>query len=67
MALGTVVVERFLVYQFDIARSRDKNVTWHYEWDTLMFSRHPAKFGDHRDCDSGDIMFLVAEEQDLTC
>ena len=32
-----------------------------------MFRRHPAKLGDHKDCDSGDIMFLVAEEQDLTC
>ena len=28
-----------------------------------MESHHPAKFGDHRRCGSGDIMFLVAEEQ----
>ena len=29
-----------------------------------MISNHPAKFGDHSHCGSGDIMFLVAEEQD---
>ena len=28
-----------------------------------MVSHHPAKFGDHRHCSSGDIMFLVAEEE----
>ena len=28
-----------------------------------MVSYHPAKFGDHRHCGSGDIMFLVAEEE----
>ena len=26
-----------------------------------MVSHHPAKFGGHRQCDSVDIMFLVAE------
>ena len=28
-----------------------------------MGSYHPAKFGDHRHCGSGDIMFLVAEDE----
>ena len=28
---------------------------------------HPAKFGDHRHCGSGDTMFLLIEEQDSTC
>ena len=28
-----------------------------------MVSHHPAKFGGHRHCGSGDIMFLVAEEK----
>ena len=32
-----------------------------------MVSHHPAKFGDHRHCGSGDIMFLVAEEQNSRC
>ena len=31
-----------------------------------MVSHHPAKFGDHRHCDSGD-MFLVAEEENSRC
>ena len=32
-----------------------------------MVSYHTAKFGDHRDCGSGDIMFLIAEEQNSRC
>ena len=28
-----------------------------------MVSHHLAKFGDHRHCVSGDIMFLHAEEK----
>ena len=28
-----------------------------------MVSYHPAKLCDHRHCGSGDIMFLVAEEE----
>ena len=32
-----------------------------------MVSNHPAKFGNHRHCGSGDIMFLVAEEQNFRC
>ena len=32
-----------------------------------MVSHHPAKFGDHRHCGSGDIMFLVAEEENSKC
>ena len=27
----------------------------------------PCKFVDHRHCVSGDILFLVVEEQDSTC
>ena len=32
-----------------------------------MVRHHPVKFGGHRHCGSGDIMFLVVEEQDSTC
>ena len=32
-----------------------------------MVSHHIAKFGGHRKCGSGDIMFLLVEEQDSTC
>ena len=32
-----------------------------------MVSHHPVKFGDHRHCGSGDIMFLVAEEENSRC
>ena len=28
-----------------------------------MLSDHPAKFGDHRHCGSGDIKFSVAKEE----
>ena len=32
-----------------------------------MVSIHPAKFGGHRHCGSGDIIFLIAEEEDSRC
>ena len=32
-----------------------------------MVSHHPAKFGDHRHCGSGDITFLLAEEESSRC
>ena len=32
-----------------------------------MVSHYPAKFGDHKHCDSGDIMILVVKEQDSKC
>ena len=32
-----------------------------------MVSHHLAKFGGHRHCGSGDMMFLVVEEQGSTC
>ena len=31
-----------------------------------MVNHHPAKFGDHSHCSSGDI-FLVAEEKNSRC
>ena len=30
-------------------------------------SYHPARFGGHRHCASGDLVFLVVEGQDSTC
>ena len=38
-----------------------------YGWETLMKIQQPARFGDIKHCDSGDIMYLVAKEQELTC
>ena len=32
-----------------------------------MVSHHPAKFGGHRHCGSGDMMFVVVEGQESTC
>ena len=32
-----------------------------------MISHQPAKFGGHSRCDSGDIEFSVAEEEDSRC
>ena len=32
-----------------------------------MVSHHLAKFGGHRHCGSGDIMFLLAEEENSRC
>ena len=33
----------------------------------FMVNHHPAKFGAHGHCGSGDITFLMIEEQDSTC
>ena len=33
----------------------------------LLASRHPAKFGGHRHCCNGDILFLVNEVQNSRC
>ena len=30
-----------------------------YRWDLLTIHYHPDGFGNHRNCDSGDIMFLI--------
>ena len=35
--------------------------------EALMVSNHPATFGGHRLCGSGDIMLLVAEEENSRC
>ena len=32
-----------------------------------MVSEHPARFDVHKHCGSGDITFVVVEEQDSTC
>ena len=32
-----------------------------------MVSHHHAKFGDHRHCGSGNILFLVAKEENNRC
>ena len=32
-----------------------------------MVSHHPAKFGGHRHCASGGIMFLAAKEENYRC
>ena len=32
-----------------------------------MVSHQPARFGGHRRCGSGDMMFVVVEGQDSTC
>ena len=32
-----------------------------------MESHHPAKFGGHEHCGSGDMTFAVIEEQDTIC
>ena len=32
-----------------------------------MVIQHPANFGGHRHCDSGEVMLVEDEEQDSTC
>ena len=37
---------------------RDQCVMWLCRWGPLILSHYPAKFGVHRPCESGNIMFL---------
>ena len=48
-AIGTPGSENVL------SLSRDQKVMWLYGWEPTVVSHHPAKFGGHRHCDSGDI------------
>ena len=36
-----------------------------HRWEPLMVSHHPAKSGGHRNCGSGDLIFLMVEEKDI--
>ena len=38
-------------------RPRDKRVMLFYEWEPLMVNHHPARFGGHMYCGSGDSVF----------
>ena len=51
----------------DISRSCDERVMWLYGWQPVKVSYRPAKFGGHRHCGSGNIMFLVAEDETSRC
>ena len=44
--------------------SKGHKILW---WEPFSVSHHPVKFGGHRHCGSGDMMFLVVNEQDFTC
>ena len=65
-AIGTQVMEIYFSLSRDLARPRDQRVMLLYPWKLLLLSRHPAKFGSHKNSSSRD-MFLVVEEQDFTC
>ena len=38
---------------------RDRCVMWLFRWGPLILSQHPAKFGVHRPCESGNITFFI--------
>ena len=38
-----------------------------YRWEPLIVSHHPTTFGGHRQCGSGDVIFLLFVEQYSTC
>ena len=41
-----------------LTRPRDQSVAWLYCWKLLKVGHHPAKFGGHKRCVSGDIIVL---------
>ena len=42
-----------------LTRPRDKRIIWLYGQERIKVDYVPAKFGDHRHSDSGDIMVLI--------
>ena len=54
MGLLNVEINRFRF----VTWPRDQYVTWLCEWDSLILSHHPAKFGVRRLCESGNITFF---------
>ena len=54
------------MYRYDIARPRWLNNQVTLWLGTPHLCHHPAKFGDYRHYDGGDIMFLKVEERYFT-
>ena len=48
----------------DLGRPLSYRLPSLYGYEALIISHHPAKFGGHMKCGSGDIAFLMTEEQD---
>ena len=46
-------------YFWFVTWSLDWSVTWLCGWGSFILSHHPAKFGIHRPCESGDITSLI--------
>ena len=62
---GTMIVDNmFLVCHVIFLILRDQRVMWLYGWEPLIVSHHCAKLISHGRCGSGDIKFLVVEEED---
>lgn len=65
VAIGTVEVDDFCLSR-DLGRSHGQKVM-DFVGKVSQVSHHPAHFGDDKRCNSGDITFLVVQEQDSTC
>ena len=60
LSLGSIGVDKVEIYRLSFVKwPRGLYATWLYEWDSLTVSHHPAKFGVHRPCESGDITSLI--------
>ena len=50
----------------DLTKRRDWMIMSLWEWEFLIICHHPAKFGGHRRCDSGDIVCFVTWSRKTT-
>ena len=46
-------------YFWFVTWTQNWSVTWLCAWISIILNHHPAKFGVHRPCESGDINFLI--------
>ena len=56
---STVLVDIMILLSRHLTRTRDKRIIWLYGQERIKVGYVPAKFGDHRPSDSGDIMILT--------
>ena len=62
---GSKVIMNLVCHR--ILKDRVINVSYDGGREPVMVSHHPAKFGGSRHCGIGDIVFLVAKEENTRC
>ena len=60
LSLGSTGLEKVEINRvWPVRWQRDQCVTWLCGWGSLILTHHPAKFGVHKPCESGDITSFI--------